>query len=202
MNTSAAYELVAQADLWCLWVCCGFEAALWVLFLPCQYPELSTKWYWQILVWQLQGNSIEPPSRETDAINMHDAMWVEIRRAVAEARNELEQVRADYLFFSIPSIKRFRFSDGMFTTCSWWTQLLQLGFFCQSVSGCSPHQLCLAESCHQPCLWFWTTYIACPNSLLAKTLWPKVYMQFQMMYGRNMWPSLSRFVWNCTHIEC
>jgi hypothetical protein len=36
---------------------------------------------------------------------MHDATWVEIRRAVAEARNELEQVRADYLFFSIPSIK-------------------------------------------------------------------------------------------------
>jgi hypothetical protein len=50
-------------------------------------------------------NSIEPPSRETDAINMHDAMWVEISRAVAEARNELEQVRADYLFFSIPNIK-------------------------------------------------------------------------------------------------
>jgi hypothetical protein len=34
---------------------------------------------------------------------MHDAMWVEIRRAVTEARNELEQVRADYLFFSIPA---------------------------------------------------------------------------------------------------
>jgi hypothetical protein len=34
---------------------------------------------------------------------MHDAMGVEIRRAVAEARNELEQVRADYLFFPFPA---------------------------------------------------------------------------------------------------
>jgi hypothetical protein len=44
--------------------------------------------------------------------------------------------------------------------------------------------------------------------LLAKTLCPKLYqamrnfMQFQMMYRRNMWPSLTWFVWNFTHSEC
>ncbi|CAK9238234.1 unnamed protein product [Sphagnum jensenii] len=57
------------------------------------------------MVAKLQGNSIEPPSRETDAINMHDAMWVEIRRAVAEARNELEQsVSKDPLAQSLHAI--------------------------------------------------------------------------------------------------
>ncbi len=142
------------------------------------------------------------------AINVHDAMWVETRRAVGKACNELEQVRADYLFFPLPTLSDL----GFLTACSLHVHdefsFYSWMFFCQSVSGCSPHQLCLVEICHQPCLWFSMTYIAYPNSLLAKTLCPKVYqamrnfMQFQMMYRRNMWPSLTWFVWNCTHIEC
>ncbi len=142
------------------------------------------------------------------AINVHDAMWVETKRAVGEACNELEQVRADYLYFPLPTLSDLGFLTAFslhvhdeFSFYSWI-------FFCQSVSGCSPHQLCLVEICHQPCLWFSMTYIAYPNSLLAKTLCPKLYqamrnfMQFQMMYRRNMWPSLTWFVWNFTHIEC
>jgi hypothetical protein len=126
------------------------------------------------------------------AINVHDAMWVETKRAVGEACNELEQVRADYLYFPLPTLSDLGFLTAFslhvhdeFSFYSWI-------FFCQSVSGCSPHQLCLVEICHQPCLWFSMTYIAYPNSLLAKTLCPKLYqamrnfMQFQMMYRRNM----------------
>jgi hypothetical protein len=37
-------------------------------------------------------------------------------------------------FFSISSIKWFRFSNDMFITCWWWTQLLQLDFSCLLVS--------------------------------------------------------------------
>jgi len=52
------------------------------------------------LVWQLQGKSMEPPSRETDAIKVYDVTRAEVRRAVAEARSELKKViLADYFPF-------------------------------------------------------------------------------------------------------
>jgi len=51
-------------------------------------------------VWQLQGKSMEPPSRETDAIKVYDVTRAEVRRAVAEARSELKKViLADYFPF-------------------------------------------------------------------------------------------------------
>jgi hypothetical protein len=46
--------------------------------------------------WSL--NSIDPLSRETYVINVHDAMCVEIRKVAVEACNELKKVRAKYLF--------------------------------------------------------------------------------------------------------
>ncbi len=52
------------------------------------------------LVWQLQVKSMEPPSREIDAIKVYDVMRAEFRRAVAEARSELKKViPADYFTF-------------------------------------------------------------------------------------------------------
>ncbi len=46
------------------------------------------------------------------AIDVHDAMWVKTRRAVGEACNE--QVRADYLFFPLPTLSDL----GFLTACS------------------------------------------------------------------------------------
>jgi hypothetical protein len=40
---------------------------------------------------QVQANTMEPPSGEIDAINVHSAMRAEVRQAVAEALHELEQ---------------------------------------------------------------------------------------------------------------
>ncbi|CAK9880414.1 unnamed protein product [Sphagnum jensenii] len=40
---------------------------------------------------KLQGKSMEPPSRETDAIKVYDVMRAEVRRAVAEAHSELKK---------------------------------------------------------------------------------------------------------------
>jgi hypothetical protein len=59
-------------------------------------------------------NSIDPLSRETYVINVHDAMCVEIMKVVVEACNELKKVRAKYL--SLP----FRTSSdlGFMMICS------------------------------------------------------------------------------------
>jgi len=40
---------------------------------------------------KVQANTMEPPSGEIDAINVHSAMRAEVRQAVAEALHELEQ---------------------------------------------------------------------------------------------------------------
>jgi hypothetical protein len=48
----------------------------------------------------LEKGSIDPLSRETYVINVHDVMCVEIRKVVVEACNELKKARAKYLFFS------------------------------------------------------------------------------------------------------
>jgi hypothetical protein len=53
--------------------------------------------------WSL--NSIKPMSQEIDDIIVHDAMCVLIRKVIVEARNELEHVNVNYLFFSISNIK-------------------------------------------------------------------------------------------------
>lgn len=45
---------------------------------------------------QVQANTMEPPSGEIDAINVHSAVRAEVRQAVAEALHELEQVCAGY----------------------------------------------------------------------------------------------------------
>jgi hypothetical protein len=44
-------------------------------------------------------------SQEIDDIIVHDAMCVLIRKVIVEARNELEHVNVNYLFFSISNIK-------------------------------------------------------------------------------------------------
>jgi hypothetical protein len=70
-------------------------------------------------------------------------------------------------FFSIPNIKWFRFSNGIFITCSWWTQLItffspfrassDLDFLmtCSLHGSCSRILLnCLVHNCVQ--LFFFT----------------------------------------------
>jgi hypothetical protein len=44
------------------------------------------------LVWQLQGKSMEPPSWETNVIQVYDVMWVEVRQTVAKAHIEFKMV--------------------------------------------------------------------------------------------------------------